>query len=193
MTDRMGLTEFFAMEASDYLERLDALVSPPTRPDMAELTRLTRALRGSALMAKQGGIAIAAEAFEHFARSAREQRRPWDESTRQLAVRAVDEFKILIRQVGAWSEVEDERARALAADLHPEGMAQAATDTGETADQIDVGTRAFIGREGAAIASALDQAAKSLQRNPRGFDPLRQVLTVAQPLRGLAVLAELPP
>jgi chemotaxis protein histidine kinase CheA len=193
MTDRMGLTEFFAMEAGDYLERLDALVSPPTPPDMDELTRLTRALRGSALMAKQSGIATAAEAFEHFARAAREQRRPWDESTRQLAVHAVDEFKILIRQVGAWSDVEDERARALAAELHPEGIAKAEPDSEETEIQIDAGTRAFIGREGAAIASALDQAAKSLQRAPRAFDPLRQVLSIAQPLRGLAILADLPP
>jgi chemotaxis protein histidine kinase CheA len=193
MTDRMGLTEFFAMEAGDYLERLDALVSPPTPPDMDELTRLTRALRGSALMAKQTGIATAAEAFEHFARAAREQRRPWDESTRQLAVHAVDEFKVLIRQVGAWSNLEEERARALAAELHPEGIAKAEAGSRDTEVQIDAGTRAFIGREGAAIASALDQAAKSLQQAPRAFDPLRHVLSVAQPLRGLAILADLPP
>jgi len=192
MTDRMGLTEFFAMEAGDYLERLDALVSPPTPPDPDELLRLTRALRGSALMAKQSGVAVAAEAFEQFARAVKERRRPWDEATKQLAVRAVDDFKILIRQVGTWSEREDARAHELAEMLSPGGTAAAPAAAG-VSEGLDVGTRAFIGREGAAVASALDQAAKSLQRSPRVLDPVRRVASAMQPLRGLAILAELPP
>jgi len=192
MTDRMGLTEFFAMEAGDYLERLDALVSPPTRPDPDELLRLTRALRGSALMAKQSGVAVAAEAFEQFARAVKERRRSWDEGTKQLAVRAVDDFKILIRQVGTWSEREEARAHELANMLSPGGTAVAPTAP-DASEGLDVGTRAFIGREGAAVASALDQAAKSLQRSPRMLDPVRRVASAMQPLRGLATLSELPP
>jgi len=194
MTDRMGLTEFFAMEAGDYLERLDALVSPPAPPDPDELLRLTRALRGSALMAKQSGVAVAAEAFEQFARAVKERRRSWDEGTKQLAVRAVDDFKILIRQVGTWSEREEARAHQLAEMLSPGGGSPpAAAAAGGVSEGLDVGTRAFIGREGAAVASALDQAAKSLQRSPRALDPVRSVATTMQPLRGLASLSELPP
>ena len=41
------------MEAGEYLERLDNLVSGAVDPDRDELMRLTRALRGSALMANQ--------------------------------------------------------------------------------------------------------------------------------------------
>jgi hypothetical protein len=192
MTDRMGLTEFFAMEAGDYLERLDALVSPPTPPDPDELLRLTRALRGSALMAKQSGVAVAAEAFEQFARAVKERRRSWDEGTKQLAVRAVDDFKILIRQVGTWSEREEARAHELANMLSPGGTAAAPTAP-DASEGLDVGTRAFIGREGAAVASALDQAAKSLQRSPHMLDPVRRVASAMQPLSGLATLSELPP
>ena len=188
----MGLTEFFAMEASDYLERLDALVSPPTPPNADELVRLTRALRGSALMAKQTTIAVAAAAFERFARRAKESR-VWDEATRQRAVRAVDDFKILIRHVGNWTDVEDRRAQALTVDLDPDGESTIAPQVPPESDGLDTGSRAFIGREGAAVASALDQAAKALQQDPRNREPLLRVVTVMQPLRGLAVLGELPP
>ena len=192
MNDRMGLTEFFAMEASDYLERLDGLVSRPTPPDTTELMRLTRALRGSALMAKQSPIADAAAALERFARTVAEGRRDWDEGTRQLAVRAVDDFKILIRQVGSWSETEDAKAAELAAELDPEGT-RTPTAAAPPTEGLDPGTRAFIGREGAAVASALDQAAKALQRHPLGHEPLRHVLADMQPLQGLAILPEVPP
>ena len=56
MNQQMGLTEFFAMEAGGYLDRLDTLVSGPVGPDRDELVRLTRALRGSALMANPAAM-----------------------------------------------------------------------------------------------------------------------------------------
>src|SRR5439155_1027396 len=58
---------------------------------------------------------------------------------------------------------------------------------------LDAGARAFIAREGAAIASALDRAAQALRANPLAHDPLQHVLRALQPLRGLAALADLPP
>src|SRR3970282_656826 len=109
----MRLTEFFAMEATEYLERLDAMVSGPEGPDTEEFVRLARALRGSALMAGQHAIAQSAGAFEGLARSLRERRRHWDEATKQLAVRAVDEFKILVRSVADWTEAAESRAHDL--------------------------------------------------------------------------------
>ncbi len=193
MNQQMGLSEFFAMEATEYLERLDALVSGPDAPRTDELVGLTRQLRGSALMAKQAAIATAAAAFESFARAVHEKRRPWDEATKQLAIRAVDDFKILVRSAATWSAAEEAKAQALAAELDPSGARPAAPPEGAAAEALDTGTRAFIGREGAAVASVLDQAAKSLQQNPSARDPLERVLSVMQPLRGLAMLAELPP
>ncbi len=180
------------MEASDYLERLDALVSPPTMPDATDFVRLTRALRGSALMARQSTIAAAAAAFEKFARHVK-ARGVWDESTRQRAVSAVDDFKVLVRKVGHWTDAEERRAGALISDLTPEAAQTEMRSAGELPSEPDAGARAFVGREGAAVASALDQAAKSLQQNPRAHDPVHRVLVVAQPLRGLSVLSDLPP
>jgi hypothetical protein len=58
---------------------------------------------------------------------------------------------------------------------------------------LDAGARAFVAREGAAIASALDRAARVLRGNPLAHDPLQLVLKALQPLRGLAALNDLPP
>src|SRR2546422_10507089 len=58
---------------------------------------------------------------------------------------------------------------------------------------LDAGARAFVAREGAAIASALDRAAQTLRGNPLAHDPLQHVLRALQPLRGLAAVNDLPP
>src|SRR2546422_7121285 len=58
---------------------------------------------------------------------------------------------------------------------------------------LDAGARAFVAREGAAMASGLDRAAQALRANPTAHDPLQHVLRALQPLRGLAALADLPP
>jgi hypothetical protein len=58
---------------------------------------------------------------------------------------------------------------------------------------LDAGVRAFVAREGAAIASALDRAAQTLKANPAAPDPVPLVLRTIQPLRGLAAVNDLPP
>src|SRR5690349_15940362 len=103
----MGMAEFFAMEAGEYLERLDGLVSASTPPNVEEFVRLSRALRGSALMANQQPIAGAAAGLEALARALRESKIPWDARIKQLAIRSVDDIKILVRSVSAWTPKED--------------------------------------------------------------------------------------
>jgi chemotaxis protein histidine kinase CheA len=193
MPPQMGLTEFFAMEASEYLERLDTLVSVRGRPDTSELVRLARALRGSALMAKQMPVAGTAAALENFMRAVDENRRQWDEAARQLAIRAIDDFRIFVRNVASWSAQDDDRAGRLATELDRLAGRSSAQHRLRTSDALDSGTRAFVGREGAGVASALDQAAKALQQNPQAHDALSRVLTIMQPLRGVAALGEMPP
>src|SRR2546427_12015401 len=86
----LGMSDFFALEAGEYLERLDGLVAQGEHPSGDELVRLARAVRGSALMANQHAIARAASGLESLARAVREARRTWDAQTKQLAVRAVE-------------------------------------------------------------------------------------------------------
>ena len=93
MTPSQGMAEFFAMEANEYLTRLDALVSAGGTPDATEFVRLARALRGSALMANQQRIAASAGGLEAFARALKDTRLTWDAANRQIGIRAVDDLK----------------------------------------------------------------------------------------------------
>ena len=192
-TMTLGMSDFFALEAGEYLDRLDALLQAPTPPPAEELVRLARALRGSALMASQQGIARAAMGFEALARGIREGRRVWDIATKQLATRAVDDLKIFVRKAAGWTDADTTRAEQLASQLEqlggrPSGQVRAAEALG-----LDAGARAFVAREGAAIASALDRAGRALRTNPLAHEPHQQVLKSLQPLRGLAALNDLPP
>jgi len=187
------MSDFFALEAGEYLDRLDALLQEPAPPAPEELVRLARALRGSALMASQQGIARAAMGLEALARGVREGRRPWDVGTKQIATRAVDDLKIFVRKAATWTQADSGKAEALASQLEqlggrPSGQVRIAEAMG-----LDAGARAFVAREGAAIASALDRAGRVLRTNPTALEPLQQVLKALQPLRGLAALNDLPP
>src|SRR6266700_2350619 len=55
----LGMSDFFALEAGEYLDRLDAVLQSDAPPAADEFVRLSRALRGSALMASQQAIARA--------------------------------------------------------------------------------------------------------------------------------------
>ncbi len=191
----LGMSDFFVLEAGEYLERLDALLQAPegTTPAPDEFVRLARALRGSALMASQQPIARAASGLEALARAVRESRRPWDAATRQIAIRAVDDLKIFVRRAASWTEADTAKAEALGNELEQLGGRPSAQIRAAEALGLDAGARAFVAREGAAIASALDRAAQALRTNPLAHDPLQHVLRALQPLRGLAALNDLPP
>src|SRR6266513_1215098 len=189
----LGMSDFFALEAGEYLERLDGLLAAGDSPNADELVRLARALRGSALMANQHAIARTAAALEALARAVREGRRAWDPQTKQLAVRGVDDLKIFVRRAPAWSDADTAKAEALASQLEQLGGRPSAQVRAAEAMGLDAGARAFVAREGAAIASALDRAAHTLRANPLAHDPLQHVLRALQPLRGLAAVNDLPP
>jgi HPt (histidine-containing phosphotransfer) domain-containing protein len=189
----LAMADFFALEAGEYLERLDALLAPEGAPAADELVRLARALRGSALMASQTPIARAAAGLESLARSLREGRRGWDPGTRQVAIRAVDDLKILVRRVSAWTDADTAKAEALGHELEQLSGRPSAILRAVEAAGLDAGARAFVAREGAAIASALDRTAGAMRAGASARDPLQHVLRTLQPLRGLAALNDLPP
>src|SRR5205809_753111 len=176
----LGMSDFFALEAGEYLERLDGMLAQGDSPSADEIVRLARALRGSALMASQPAIARAAAGLEVLARAVREGRRAWDPQTQQLALRAVDDLKIFVRRAGSWTDADTAKAEALAVELEQVAGRPSAQIRAVEALGLDAGARAFVAREGAAIAGALERAAQALRANPRAHDQLRR----AVPRRG---------
>ena len=194
MTNPLAAADFFALEAGECLDRLDAIVGRPDGPPADDFLRTARVLRGSALMAGQQPIARAAAGLEALARAYRDGRRVWDPATREQAVQAVEEFRLLVRRVREWGEAEAARTVRLGLSLEalagrPGGEASRRDEHGG----VNTGVRAFVAREGALIASALDRAARALSAAPSDREPLYTVIRRMQSLRGLAELSELVP
>ena len=196
MPTPLGPSDFFALEAGEYLERLARLAATPGGPSAEEFVRYARALRGSALMANQPEITRAAGALEGVARSYREHAREWDTVMAEVVGQAVDDLKLLVRQARQWDADDSARADRLSQSLEsisgrpPEGSRPGPA---RTRGELNAGVRAFVAREGALVASALDRAARALAADPGARDPLHNILRRMQSLRGLAALADLAP
>ncbi|MEO8089444.1 MAG: hypothetical protein ABI703_04015 [Gemmatimonadales bacterium] len=197
MTNPLGAADFFALEAGECLDRLETLASQPEPPSGDEFLRNARVLRGSALMAAHTHIARAAAGLEAVARSHREHKRPWDAATREQVAQAVEEFRLLVRRVSEWGEADTARAVRLGRGLETLAGSTAVSAPGRLAEGerpgLHTGVRAFVAREGALIASALDRAARALRATPGDREPLYNVIRRMQSLRGLAELGDLSP
>src|SRR6188768_3242738 len=179
MTTPLGMLDYFAMEASEYLDRL----------------------RGAALMANQQPIARAANGLEGLARAVRDGQRGWDDTTREVTQRAIASLAGFVKKTPQWTAADGQASEQLAKDLEAlAGGAVAPFRTPSTsatqsaaASALDAGARAFLARESALISAALGQAAQALRSAPPARDALQGVLRRMQPLRGLAALSDLPP
>ena len=194
MTQSMGTLDFFLIEAGEYLERLDALAQAPagTPPAIDEFVRLSRAFRGSAIMASQHGMGRAAQGLEACARAMREGRLQWTDMSRGEIIRAVDDCKILMRRLRAPDQGDTERAEAIGARLDKlSGRASGAMRASQPG--LDAGGRAFVAREASSIASVLQQVAKALRASPNAREALAGVPPAMSALRGVAMINDLPP
>lgn len=195
MTNPSASADFFALEAGETLDRLDKLVSGEEPPPGEAFLRASRVLRGAALMASQQPIARAAAGLEAFARALRDGQQQWGPDAREQIAQAVEEFRLLVRRVREWNESDTARAGRLASRLEAlAGLpASGSAERRDDRHTIDSGIRAFVAREGALIASALDRAARALEAAPGDREPLYAVIRRMQSLRGLAELGELSP
>jgi len=198
MTNPLATADFFALEAGECLDRLESLIARPDGPPADEFLRTARVLRGSALMAGQQPFARAAAGLEGLARACRDGRHPWDPATRAHAAQAVEEFRLLVRRVREWGDAETARTVRLGLSLESlagraPGAEPVRADVPRAPGELNTGVRAFVAREGALIASALDRAARALRAAPGDREPLYTVIRRMQSLRGLAELSELVP
>ena len=186
MTSPAGsFLDFFVLEAGEYVEQLDALVSraAATGPDADSLQKVARALRGSATMAKLPSFAELASSMESVGRSLRQGSLAWDVALKGALTAAVDDLKILVRAARAWTANEDQWAAKRIAEL----SRYVTPGAGTTAPAAHTSAAYFAG-ETNNIAAGLELLAT--RPNDRGG--ALNVLQRIRALRGVAGVKEIP-
>jgi len=197
MLGSAGRSEFFAREASDYLRALEPLLGDHP-PEGEAFVRLARALRGAAMLAGPASYTRAASLLEQIARRAREPGFDWTAAVPRLR-EAHGTFTRLTSHATAWSAPRDTEADALSELLGQIGTsppAPAPTPVPPATEPrgADQSSRQFIGREAAAVAGALRDAAHGLASvELPSLERLSRVSDAMHSLRGLAGLVELAP
>ena len=177
--------DFFVLEAGEYVEQLDGLVSraPGSGPDADQLQRLARALRGSATMAKLSSFADLASGVEGVGRALRGSSVKWDERLKSVLTATIDDFKILVRAVRGWSPNEDQLAMKRLQEL-----AQYAPVAAGSATPIATSGATFFASETNNIAAGLELLATRPDDRVGGANVLARV----RALRGVAGMKEVP-
>ncbi len=196
MTDQMGTVDFFALEASDALDRIATLTTGGAAPDADALLRSARLLRGAALMAQQAPVARAAGELESVARAIRSGASAWSPAMQETLGDVVEEFRLLVRRAGNWTEGDTSRANRLARALGALGVRSQGSHSDPASGPFagaNTGVQAFVAREASVVAGALDRAGRALVASPADREPIYAVIRRMQSLRGLAELGDLAP
>ena len=182
--------DFFVLESSEHVEQLDGLLSRAGNgtPDLDAFARHSRAIRGSATMAKITGIADVATGLERVVKGLREGSLHWSELLRGAVIAAVDDLKILIRGARTWGTAEDHRAAERAGELNTLAPAfhRRSAATPLTALGASSG---FLAAEATDVAAGLQRYADA----PGPITTFEKTLGRVRALRGVAALLDLPP
>ncbi|HEY0016407.1 MAG TPA: Hpt domain-containing protein [Longimicrobium sp.] len=182
------LSEYFALEAGEFLDQMDALLAGGDRPDPVRFFRLARGVRGSAQLAGAEAVARVAERLEDGARAIRDGALQWTPEVRERARRTAEDLRALVQRHGSWAAAEDERADRAAerwADVQG-GRRGGAAGGGDALFD-------FVRREIAGVVAEMDRAIAELRGAPDGREPLRVVLRRMRPVRGVAGMEALAP
>lgn len=183
------LSEYFTLEAGEYLDQMDALLAASDRPDPVRFFRLARGVRGSAQLAGAGPIAEVAERLEDGARAIRDGLLQWTPEVRDRARRTAEDLRALVERHGRWGAAEDQRAAAAAerwTDVNGGRRRGGATGDGDA-------LFGFVRREIGGVVAEMDRALADLAAAPEGREPLRVVLRRMRPVRGVAGMDTLAP
>ena len=111
MTTPGRLLDFFSLEASEYLARLEAMATRQgmQSSDATQFAAAARGLRGSATMAKAGQLARLAASVERIASGIVQGATTWEPEIQRAVVAAVEDLKLLVRSVRNWGAEQDAR------------------------------------------------------------------------------------
>jgi chemotaxis protein histidine kinase CheA len=187
MTAPAGFLDFFVLEASEYIEQLDALMlsAGTSGPDLESLQRAARALRGSATMAKLTAFADMASGIERIGHALRNGGTQWNPALGGALVAAVDDCKLLLRNVRSWGAADDARSRARIDELARYAPVRQATPLSSPAVPSDGG---YLMTEVANIGAG----AELLATRPSDRDAAANVLRRVRALRGVAGVKDHP-
>jgi hypothetical protein len=192
MSSSSGFLDFFILEANEYVEELDGVLSrggiSGPRPDVDALQRVSRALRGTATMAKLGPFADLAMTVERIGRGLHVGSISWEPALASALIATVDDFKILLRSARTWSAAEEQRAGDRIAELTRFAPDLAPTPTSSEATSSRGAAAPFLATEAANIAAGLEL----LTTRPADSTTASNVLGRVRALRGVAGVREIP-
>lgn len=183
----VGFLDFFILEASEYVEQLDGLLDAGgvSGPNPDELQRVARALRGSATMAKLPAFSEMAAGIERIGRALRAAGLRWDPELSAVVIAAVDDSKLLLRQVRTWGNAEDTRARARVSELSKYAAVRGSTPMASASMQ---GHDTYLATEASNIGAGLEL----LATRPSDQSAAANVLRRVRALRGIASIKDHP-
>jgi chemotaxis protein histidine kinase CheA len=186
MTSSVGVLDFFVVEANEYIGRLDGVLAAAGEgePDLETFGRFARALRGSATMSRQQGIATLAAGLERVARAIRSRAVPWDRAAGAVLVSTVDDLRVLLRNVRSWGGADDARVQVRSAELERLAPSQPR----RTPHASAASGSAFLSSETTDLAQALDRFVATGEH-----EALSAVTERVRALRGVADVRDLPP
>jgi hypothetical protein len=180
------LLRFFYSEARDYLDAVEELASGDAAFDAGAFVAASRALRGSATMARVPRVAEIALMMERIANGVRDEEIDWSRTLRRDLVDTIVDLRRFVANGGNWSTDDDRRAidrlAALRA-LLPAGKVTPSTPASAGTTPI------FIALQASAIATDLEQYLNS----PSQRGVVNDVVNRLRSLRGIAGVADHPP
>jgi chemotaxis protein histidine kinase CheA len=184
--------EFFNTEAGDYLNQLGTIVANlnENAANPAELHKVTRALRGSAQMAREERVYRGAVALEAAARAVAAKAVPWQQDIARDVTASIEDLRVLVQATES-DDAADARAQKVV-DLLQQ-YARAATRTPPSADApAEVQFRQYASTEITGIVAELEAGLQALVKDPRNREPLRAIMRRQRALSGAAQLPSLP-
>jgi hypothetical protein len=190
MSTSSGFVDYFILEAGEYVEELDGLLSKGgisgPMPDVDGVQRVARALRGTATMAKLLPFADLAAMVERIGRGLHVGTVKWDPTLAGAVTAAVDDLKLLLRAARTWSSEDDRRAAERINELSRYAPTQSATSSAD-APRTRGPVTSFLATEAANIAAGLEL----LTTRPADATTAGNVLGRVRALRGVAGVREI--
>ena len=188
------LRDFFITEAADYLSRLAASVQQldTGSGDPKELHRHSRALRGSAQMAREDRVYRAALGLEAAARAVANGIANWTEDISTRIRRTLEDLDALVKADEPDDAAEGRLKRAL--DRWQDLEVELPTDAPQPAPPASEASRQFMqfaAHEVAGVVNELEAGLVTLASDARNRDPLKAILRRQRALLGAARLDEI--